>query len=62
MPKIKGFKTGYGLSVEIKGVWHKLNCEIELELLEGEDFPSTKEKAWNTVVDEVEKQIQRIIE
>lgn len=61
MPKVKAIKAEYGASVEIKGVWHKFNFGIELELSENDDSDIVKEKAWNTCEVEIEKQIQQII-
>lgn len=58
MTKIKAFRVEYGSSVEIRGVWHKLHCAIEVEPDEGEDPATVKEAAWNTVFNEVEKQIR----
>jgi len=61
MASIKSIKAEYGASVEYKGVWHKFNFGIELELEKGEDSAKIKEKAWNTCEQEIEKQIQQII-
>lgn len=58
MAKIKAFRVEYGSSVEIRGTWHKLHCAIEIEPEEHEDPEDVKESAWNTVFNEVEKQIR----
>lgn len=62
MAKIISFRAEYGTSVEIKGIWHKLYAAIEVAP-ESDDEPmdQVKEKAWNTVVHEVEKQIEDIV-
>lgn len=62
MPKFKAFRAEYGMSAEIRGVWHKFHCAIELEPTDDEDFAEVKEKAWNTVINEVEKQIEEVTE
>jgi len=58
MAKVKSFKAEYGMSVELGGVWNKFYCGIELELENGDDTQDVKKKAWNTVVLEVEKQVE----
>ncbi len=58
MAKVKAFRAEYGLSAEIKGIWHKFHAAIEIELTESDDIAEIKEKAWNTVINECEKQIK----
>ncbi len=58
MARVKAFRAEYGLSAEIKGIWHKFYTAIEIELTEGDDITEVKEKAWNTVINECEKQIK----
>lgn len=57
MPKMKSFKTEYGISLEIDGVWHKFYAGVEIEVENGDKTDDIKKKAWNTVINEVEKQI-----
>ena len=61
MAKLVKFSTGTGVSLQVKDVWYKFNCEIELELQEGDDIPTVKKKAWDTVTKEVEKQVTVIL-
>lgn len=50
----------YAVSLEINKVWYKFSNSIELEL-EPEDDPAVvKEKAWNTVITECEKQLGKL--
>jgi len=58
MVKVRSFKAEYGMSVELNGVWNKFYCGIELELENEDDTQDVKKKAWNTVVLEVEKQVE----
>jgi hypothetical protein len=62
--KVKAFRAEYGSSIEIQGVWHKIHCAVEIELDKNEQTPEKiaeiKEKAWNTVIVEVEKQFKEI--
>ena len=60
MAKVKSFRAEYGLSAEIKGIWHKFYSAIEIEPTEGDDVSELKEKAWNTVISECEKQIDNL--
>jgi DNA/RNA endonuclease YhcR with UshA esterase domain len=62
MAKVTRFSSVFGMSLEIKGVWHKFQCGIEIEPEEGDDLEKIKEKAHNTVVLEVEKQFQKALE
>ena len=61
MAKIKTFRAEYGTSVEVKGTWHKLNCAVEIEIEAADNFAEVKEKAWNTVYAELEKQLAELI-
>lgn len=61
MAKVKSFKAEFGSSIEIRGTWYKFNSAIELELEPGDDTEQVKEKAWNTVVHEVEKQVREVM-
>lgn len=60
MAKVKAFRAEYGTSVEVRGIWHKLYCAIEIEPDENEDVTEVKNKAWNTVFTEIENQIKDI--
>lgn len=62
MAKVKTFHSSFGVSLDIKGIWHKFQAGIEIELEEGDNFEEVKQKAHNTVQVEVEKQIQKAIE
>jgi hypothetical protein len=61
MAKLKSFKVEYGSSVEIKGTWHKFNCGVELEIEDGDDTDAVKKRAWNTVYNEIEKQVSELL-
>lgn len=61
MAKVISFRAEYGTSVEVKGVWHKLYAAIEVAPEGDEPIAEVKEKAWNTVVHEVEKQVEDIL-
>lgn len=58
MAKMKSFKAEFGLSVEIGGIWHKYYAGVEIECEPNDDTKKVKEMAWNTVISEVEKQIE----
>jgi hypothetical protein len=62
MAKVKSFHSSCGISLDIKGTWHKFQCGIEVEIEEGDDLAKVKEMAHNTVQVEVEKQIQGAID
>lgn len=62
MAKVTKFSSVFGMSLEIKGIWHKFQCGIEIEPEEGDDLEKIKEKAHNTVQLEVEKQLQAAID
>jgi hypothetical protein len=61
MAKVKSFHSSFGMSLDIKGTWHKFQCGIEVEVEEGDDLAKVKEMAHNTVQVEVEKQINAAI-
>lgn len=61
MARVLSFRAEYGTSVEVKGVWHKLYAAVEVAPEGDEDVAEVKEKAWNTVVTEIENQIEDII-
>lgn len=61
MAKVKSFTAEFGTSVEIKGTWYKFNSGIELDIEPNDELESVKERAWNTVIHEVEKQIADLI-
>lgn len=60
MAKVKSFKAEFGTSMEIKGMWYKFNSGIELEIEPDDDVADVKEKAWNTVINEIEKQVLEV--
>lgn len=62
MAKMTAFRAEYGVSVELKGSWHRFTCAIEIECENGDEPAEVKKKAWNTVVNEVEKKIAEVIE
>ena len=63
MAKLKEIKASLGISLERDGVWYRPNCEVTLEIDET-DTPVKRKaiwsKAWETVVEQVEKQINEI--
>lgn len=61
MAKLVNFRAEYGTSVEIKGAWHKFSCAAEVEFSEGDNISEVKERVWNTVVVEIEKQVQELL-
>ena len=62
MAKVKSFKAGRGVTIEKNGVYHKFNCEIEIEIEENDNTQEIKNRAWNTVDTELEKQISNVLE
>lgn len=60
MAKIKSFRAEFGTSVELNGTWYKFHSAIELDMEPNDDTTEVKEKAWNTVIHEVEKQVREI--
>lgn len=62
MARLRMFRAGHGLSVEVKGVWHRIDCAVEIELEEGDSSDAIKRKAWETVDREIEKRLEEISE
>ena len=62
MAKVKTFKAEYGMSIEIRGVWHKFGCSVEVEAEPDDDPVKLKEKTWNTVLLEIEKQVKIVLD
>jgi hypothetical protein len=60
MAKVLSFRAEFGTSIEVDGVWYKLYAAIEVAPEGDETLADVKDKAWNTVVDEVEKQVDEI--
>jgi|GEM_PF-6229916 hypothetical protein len=58
--RVTKFSASFGTSAEIRGTWYKFNSGIEVEFTEGDDIQKGREKAWNTVIHEVEKQIMEL--
>jgi hypothetical protein len=61
MARVKSFRAEYGTSVEVRGNWHKLNCSIEIEVEPADSTEAIKERAWNTVYSEIEKQLKELL-
>ncbi|MFW6311216.1 MAG: hypothetical protein ACOC1K_03165 [Nanoarchaeota archaeon] len=61
MARVKSFTAGRGVTIEHRGIYHKFNCSIEIEIEEGDDTTDIKEKAWNTVDKELEKKIDEVL-
>ena len=61
MPKVKTIGASYGMSFEKGNVWYKFSSSIEVEVEDGDDTEKVKSTAWNTVINEVGKQVQDII-
>lgn len=61
MAKVSKIEASYGTSAEIKGMWHKFQFSMEIELAEDDNLEENKEKLWNTVQFEVEKQVEDLI-
>ena len=61
MAKVKTFIAEYGMSVQIKDIWHKFGCRVETELEPEDELNEVKEKTWNTVILEVEKQFRAVL-
>jgi hypothetical protein len=62
MSKVSKVEATYGTSAEIKGMWHKFSFSMEVELATDDDLQEVREKLWNTVQIEVEKQVEELIE
>ncbi len=60
--KVVKFGSSFGMSLDIRGTWHKFQSSIEIEIEDGDDFEKAKRMAHNTVQLEVEKQIQEAID
>jgi hypothetical protein len=60
MAKLKSFRAEAGISLDIKGTWYKFYCGVELEMEEGDNSAEVKQKAWNTVHQELEKQVLEV--
>lgn len=58
---MKSFKVSFGMTAVIRDVYHKFNCEVEIELEEGDNPEEVKKKAWNTVISEIERKVQEAI-
>jgi len=62
MAKLKEFKAEYGLSVQIKDQWHRLSCAVTIEIEPGDNSVDIKRKAWETVDQEIDNQVNAILE
>ena len=62
MAEVMTMKAESGTSIEIKGTWYKVGFSVEVKVSPGEDTNVVKEKLWNSVNSEIEKQIKSIIE
>lgn len=61
MAKVKTVEASYGTSVEFQGVWHKFQFSMALDVEDGDNVADVKSKLWNTVVLEVQKQIEQLV-
>lgn len=61
MAQVVAFRAEYGMSVELKGQWFRFYSAIEVRPDEGENTEEVKAKAWNTVTQEVEKQVEAVV-
>lgn len=61
MAKVKTIGASYGISFEFQNSWHKFNSSIEVELEEGDNISKVKEMAYNTVKNEVVKQVDELV-
>ena len=61
MAKVTKIEATYGTSAEIKGMWHKFSFSMEVELADDDNLDENREKLWNTVQLEVEKQVEELI-
>lgn len=62
MAKVKTFHSSFGMSLDIRGVWHKFQAGIEIELEDDDDIAKVKEMAHNTVQLEVQNQLQQALD
>lgn len=61
MAKMKAFRAEYGTSVQVRDLWYKFYCAVELEP-EPKDTPEkVRQAAWDMVVDQVEVQIEDLL-
>lgn len=62
MARVKAFRASYGMTAEIKGVYHKFHAELEVEIDAEDDAADVRKRTWNTVQVEVEKQIKDVLD
>lgn len=62
MAKVLTFKADYGMSIQIKEIWHKMSCSMEVEIEPKDELALVKERTWNSVIIEVEKQFKDILD
>lgn len=60
MAKVKEISAKHAISIEVNGVWYKFANSIALELEPNDDPAVVKDKAWNTVITECEKQLGKL--
>jgi hypothetical protein len=62
MAKIKEFTAEYSQSLQLKDSWYRVGAKITLEMEPNDDVATMKQRAWNTVEVEVERQFKEIID
>ena len=64
--RVTSFGCEFGMSTEVQGVWHRLRANIEVEFDDDDQTPEKiaeiKEKAWNTVINEVETKFEQALQ
>lgn len=63
MAKLKEVEVSLGVSLDVKGVWYKPNARLVIELDERDTVEKRKAiwgQAWETVADEIERQLKEI--
>lgn len=61
MAKVVAFAAEYGVSAELRGHWHRFSARVEVAVEDSDEPSEVMKKAWNTVISEVEKQVQEVI-
>jgi hypothetical protein len=62
MAKLKEISAGYKISIQKNDVWYAVEYSQKKEIESGDDIEKEKEKNWEEVNKEVERQIDELLE
>jgi len=62
MAKLKEISAGYKIAIQKNDVWYAVEYSQKKEIESGDDIEKEKEKNWEEVNKEVERQIDELLE